>query len=158
MRQQNLRSLVAAVLLVGSASAFAANNSQNAAPPANNASGAVTVDVPVVMLVPMQLREDPNLAKGCWVRLYSDENLKGNDELTVVGPMQLKSLKLPGDINWKRKAESLVVGPKARVTIYENELFKKKEAVFQPGQQVPNLKKGFGFLNSMESIKVDCNS
>lgn len=155
MKQPGLRGFAAALLVLGSLSATAANS--NAVPAANNSQGTVTVDVPVIMLVPMQFREDPNLAKGCWVRLYSDENFKGNDELTVVGPMQLKSLKLPSDVNWKRKAESLVVGPKARVTIYESELFKKKEASFQPGQQVPNLRKGFGFLNSMESIKVECN-
>lgn len=157
MRRFALTSLIAALLITESLSAFAANPSATKAPTGSNNSGTVTIDVPVVMLVPMQFREDPNLAKGCWVRLYSDENLKGNDELTVVGPMQLKSLKMPDGINWKRKAESLIVGPKARVTIFESELFKKKEATFQPGQQVPNLRKGFGFLNSMESIKVECN-
>lgn len=152
-----LKSLAVTLLITGSISAIAANPPGTTPPASNNNSGTMTIDVPVVMLVPMQFREDPNLAKGCWVRLYNDENLKGNDELTVVGPMQLKSLKMPGGVNWKHKAESLIVGPKARVTIYESELFKKKEAAFQPGQQVPNLRKGFGFLNSMESIKVECN-
>ena len=51
-----------------------------------------------------------------------------------------------------------MVGPKATVQVYENELFKDKNLTFKPGQQVPSLRKELGFLHSIDSLKVTCST
>lgn len=143
------------------ASGASSGSASNAAAPGSNAaasnSGNATIEVPVVVLVPVQVRTDPNFANGCWVRLFDGTNYKGNDELTIAGPIDMQSLKTPSGINWKRKADSLIVGPKATVQVYENEFFKDKNLTFKPGQQVPSLRKELGFLHSIDSLKVACN-
>jgi hypothetical protein len=120
------------------------------------AADTVTVAVPMVVLVPIEVRSDPNLANGCWVRLSDGTNFKGKDELTIAGPMEMQTLQTPSGINWRRKADSLLVGPKATVQIYENSMFKDKTKTFQPGQQVPSLRKELGFLHSIDSLKITC--
>jgi hypothetical protein len=117
---------------------------------------AVTIPLPVIIMVPLEFRADPNLANGCWVRLFNGENFKGDDELTIVGPINLQTLKMPSGINWKRKAESLIAGPKATVTVYENEFFRDKTITFNPGQKVDNLRKSLGILHAIDSLKVAC--
>jgi len=119
---------------------------------------AVTIPVPVLLLVPLEFRDDPNMGNGCWVRLFNGTNFKGKDELTVVGPVELRSLKMPSGINWKRKADSLIAGPKATVTVYENEFFKDKTVTYQPGQKVENLRKDLGILHAIDSLKIACAS
>jgi hypothetical protein len=115
-----------------------------------------TVMMPMVVLMPMQIQSDQNLANGCWVRLFNGTNFKGNDELTIAGPMDMQSLDTGSGILWGRKADSLEVGPKASVTVFENKLFRDKTLTFSPGQQVPNLRKDLGFLHSIDSLKVAC--
>jgi hypothetical protein len=115
----------------------------------------MAVTVPTIVLVPYSA-ENPNLADGCWTRLFDGTDLKGKDMLTIAGPMDLQSLKTPSGINWSKRAESLVVGPKAKVTVFENEMFKNKQLTFQANQKVPSLRKELGFMNSIDSIKVSC--
>ncbi len=135
--------------------------SGNAKPAASQSGGTgknavVTVPVPLIVLVPLEFRADPNFAQGCWVRLYNGMNFKGNDELTIVGPTDMQTMKTPSGVNWKRKAESLEVGPKATVTVYENEFFKDKTVTYQPGQKVDNLRKSLGIFHAIDSLKVAC--
>jgi hypothetical protein len=136
----------------------AANSTPAPAAQAGNAGTetVATIQVPLIMLVPLEFRADPNLAKGCWVRLYNDKNFKGSDELTIVGPIDLGTLKMPSGVNWKRRAESLIAGPNATVTVYENELFKDKTVTYSPGQKVDNLRKSLGIFHAIDSLKVAC--
>jgi hypothetical protein len=123
---------------------------------ASGTAATTTIEVPVVVLVPVQVRADPNFANGCWVRLFDGPDFKGKDELTIAGPIDMQTLKTPSGINWKRKADSLTVGPKASVQVFENEFFRDKTLTLKPGQQVPSLRKELGFLHSIDSLKVNC--
>jgi hypothetical protein len=142
------RSLFPLLLLAALSSAYAAGNS-------GSTNNAMVTTVPKVVLVPLG-GQDPNLANGCWVRLFDGPNFKGKDELTIAGPMDLQSLKTPSGVNWQRKAESLTVGPKARVTVFENEMFKNKNLSFDANQKVADLSKEVGITHPIDSIKVAC--
>jgi hypothetical protein len=124
----------------------------------SSGSDTTTIMVPMVVLMPFQFHTDQNLANGCWVRMFDSTNFKGKDEITIAGPIEMQSLKTPSGINWRRKADSLVVGPKATVSVYEDELFKDKNLTFKPGQQVPSLRKELGFMHSIDSLKISCTS
>jgi hypothetical protein len=136
------------------------NNSGAGKNSAKNKPGSdtVTVEVPVVVLVPMQVRTNPNLVGGCWVRLFDGTNFKGRDELTIAGPIQMQSLTMPSGIKWSRRADSLIVGPKATVQVYGGALFKDKNLTFKADEKVPSLRKELGFLHSIDSLKITCAS
>src|SRR6478672_11201904 len=91
-----------------------------------HASNTSTVPVtpavpPLVMLDPTELRSKPTLARGCWVWMFPEMNYKGMDSIAVAGPAEIRSLHTPVGLDWHHKAESLIVGPKASLTVYEVE-------------------------------------
>ena len=59
----------------------------------------------------------------CWADLYVDTEFAGKT-IRLQGPIKLANLlKVQGE-NWDKKIESLVVGPKATLTVFENQNFK----------------------------------
>ena len=59
----------------------------------------------------------------CWADLYDDTEFAGKT-IRLQGPIKLANLlKVQGE-NWDNKIESLVVGPKATLTVFENQNFK----------------------------------
>jgi len=59
----------------------------------------------------------------CWADLYDDTEFAGKT-IRLQGPIKLANLlKVQGE-NWDKKIESLVVGPKATLTVFENQNFK----------------------------------
>lgn len=140
-----------------------AHAAQPAAAPGASASGAVVnpnlatpVVPPLIIIAPTEVRTDPTLAKGCWVRLYPEPNFQGMDDLTIAGPISLPSLHTPVGIDWKHKTESLLVGPKATVTVYENQSYRDKAATLQPGTKEAQLRKNLKFTMSIDSLKISC--
>ena len=126
---------------------------------AADASPAAPVISPQVILAPTEVRADPMLAKGCWVRLFPQPEFKGQDELTVAGPMELPSLRAPaGNVYWKQKAESLIAGPKATVTVFEHKSYGGPSATLKPGAQEAQLRKTMKLPQSIDSLKISCDS
>lgn len=121
---------------------------------------ATTATVPMVILVPVEVQSEPQLYKGCWVRLVDPNAMagKGEDMLTIVGKMYMPRFETPSKVDWSRKTESLIVGPSATATLYSDPNFQGKSAVLKPNQQVQNLRKEIGFGNPIGSIKVECTS
>lgn len=112
---------------------------------------------PLFIIAPTEVRTDPTLAKGCWVRLFPQPDYKGVDDLTIAGPVELPSLHTPaGGVYWKHKTESVIVGPKATVAVYENESYRHQTATLQPGTREPQLRKGLKFTQSIDSLKISC--
>lgn len=129
-------------------SGITAENSDNLAAP---------VVPPLFIIAPTEVRTDPTLARGCWVRLFPEPEYKGTDDLTIAGPVELPSLHSPaGGVYWKQKTESLIVGPKATVVVYENEKFRHQTATLTPGTREPQLRKGLKFTQSIDSLKISC--
>lgn len=134
------------------------------APAAAQGTGAPLPPVipPQIILAPTEIRSDPTLARGCWVRLFPEAAYKGADDLTIAGPVSISSLHSPtggaSGVYWKPKAESLIVGPKASAALYEHEAFRGRTVALPPGTREPQLREKFKFTQSIDSLKVTCSS
>jgi hypothetical protein len=111
---------------------------------------------PLVMLDPTELRSKPTLARGCWVWMFPGTNFEGKDSIAVAGPAEIPSLHTPVGLDWHSKAESLIVGPKASLTVYEVQGFRGEERTFPPGFEVRQLRKDLGFIQSIDALKLSC--
>ena len=138
-----------AVLICASASAVAVQKADKA--PAGDNQPA-----PMVMLVPVEV-SDPAMKSGCWAQLYDERNFKG-DMFTLVGPMQLDATDKGSARQIHRNLDSIVVGPKGTLTVYEHKMFKDKSVKFGPNSKEAGLVKKLGFTGRIESLKLDCGS
>ena len=156
--QARLLPLMVAAVLAG---AHAAVPDGSMVPPGAEQSGNPNLLTPVVppliIIAPTEVRTHPKLAEECWVRLFPEPDFKGRDDLTIAGPIELPSLHTPaGGVYWKHKAESVLVGPKATIVVYESKSFQDKAATLEPGSQMPQLRKALQFTQSIDSLKITC--
>ncbi|MGH8479397.1 MAG: beta/gamma crystallin domain-containing protein [Gammaproteobacteria bacterium] len=114
----------------------------------------VTVGVPVTIMVPMEFKVEPQ-AKGCWVELYSKDGFSG-DRLTLVGPLDMAKMRGPFGADWKNEVESIRTGPKATVTIFDNESFAEHSEIVVPGKQIADLDDRMELFDSFRSMRIDC--
>ena len=115
----------------------------------------------------------------CWVDLYDDTQFKG-EHIRLKGPIQLPNLLKVQWQNWDKKIESIEVGPKATLMVFENKNYKLTLAeianhpvlmksmgitmqdVLEDSELIfhANLKvHGFGefdFYHKIRSLKVEC--
>lgn len=110
--------------------------------------------LPIIMLAPSIIAFDTQLASGCWARLYTAENYLG-DVISLAGPIDVPDTRV-GALDWGRKYHSVIVGPKATLMVYNNELYMNRAAAFTPGQRVPDLDEDLGFFENIESLKLSC--
>lgn len=139
------------VAFAGCASAWAAEKSVDKA----QTKGGDTEAVTVLLLLPVDLSKQ-SLSNGCWAQLYDERNFKG-DAFTMVGPMQLDSADKAAGRSFRRQLDSLVVGPKATLTLYEHSMFKDKSVKFGPNSKEGGLVKKLGFSGRVESAKLECS-
>ena len=125
------------------------------AAPSGQRAGTATAPVSaVVVLLPTAQASDKQLGNGCWVRFYEGENYQGYS-LTVVGPVDVPRMDVPGPA-W-REWDSAIVGPKARVTTFDNENFHDRTANLVAGQRVPDLdEQTLGWFDEVHSARVSC--
>lgn len=115
----------------------------------------------------------------CWARFYEDPNYKGKN-LLIQGPDQLADLRSVKGENWDLEIDSLKVGSKAQVTVFENPNFKltltemanypqlmrslgiteqdireDSELIFKADSNIHNLA-DFNFHDKVRSLKVEC--
>jgi hypothetical protein len=114
-----------------------------------------TIEVPVIMMVPMEISDKAAMDKGCWVKLYDKKNFNG-DNLLIVGPVNLPRMIGPFGVNWENKVRSLETGPKTNLTIFDNRDFKDEDKFIDPGKKVPNLSKAMGFFDDFRSMILSC--
>lgn len=136
--------------------ATAAQPMQQAAATSNDTIDVAPAVAPLLLLDPTELRSKPTLARGCWVWLFPGTNYQGKDSIAVAGPAEIQSLHTPAGLDWHSKAESLIVGPQASLTVYEVQGFRGKERTFPPGFEVQQLRKDLGFIQSIDALKLDC--
>jgi hypothetical protein len=116
---------------------------------------------------------------GCWADFYEFPNYVG-PVIRIEGPAELANLRNFQGSNWESKIDSMVVGPKARVWLYENldfkltlsemanypdlmkalgitqeEVHKESELVFNPREKIHHLGE-YNFHKKTKSIKVEC--
>ncbi len=117
--------------------------------------------------------------KDCWADVFEESQYKG-DKLHLAGPVQLENLTKVNNENWERRIHSVKVGPKAKITLYQNpkfeltltEMAKKpdflsawgiteqdikedSELIFPPNENVHDLG-DFNFHKKVRSLKVEC--
>ncbi|WP_420473719.1 beta/gamma crystallin domain-containing protein [Noviherbaspirillum sp. ST9] len=136
----------------GTASASKGKSAQTASNKGRDAKA------PVYLLVPVDVATNDNAMKnGCWAKLYSRDNY-GGDMLTLVGPTMLADMDSTGffGLNWDDRVESLELGPKASMTVYDNENYRDQVARFNAGQRVADVSKRVGLFDEFASLRIDC--
>jgi hypothetical protein len=108
----------------------------------------------VYMLVPVEV-STPALQAGCWAQLYDERSFKG-DTFTMAGPIVIASTDKANGRQMRRNIDSLVIGPKATLTVYEHRMFKDRTVSFGPNTKEPGLIKKLGWSGRIESLKLDC--
>lgn len=152
--------LVAAAVVFGicAATGVYAQESGNKDRPSSQSEtkeGQQTVEVPVIVMVPVQVSNDLAGNKGCWVKLYNEEGFRG-DSLMLVGPINLAQMIGPFGFSWEDKVRSLETGPKANLTIYDNRDFRDQDNFISAGKKVPDMSKKMGFLDNFRSMMLSC--
>jgi hypothetical protein len=117
--------------------------------------------------------------KECWADFFEESQYKGQ-HLLLEGPTQLENLSKVNGENWERRIHSIKIGPKAKVTVYQNpkfvltltEMAKKpdflsawgiteqdikedSELIFPANENIHDLG-DFNFHKKVRSLKVDC--
>ena len=108
----------------------------------------------ILMLVPVEI-SSPAMQAGCWAQFYDQRSFKG-EALTVAGPIVLASTDKANGRQMRRNLDSLVIGPKATLTIFEHRMFKDRSVSFGPDTKEAGLIKKLGFSGRIESMKLDC--
>ncbi len=174
MRKNNLF-LFAGALALAASSALAQGSSAPAATPSTSAAASSTgtnstaskpattntpatpnQPAPVVMLVPVQISTKA-LESGCWAQFYDQRDFKG-DILTLVGPADIGGFDKGSGRELKRNIDSLVLGDKATLHVYEHQMFKDRTVQFGPNTREAGLVKKLGFGGRIQSMKLECSA
>jgi hypothetical protein len=132
----------------------AAATQSDSAPKDQTDGSTVAVGVPETVMVPMEFKVEPQ-AKGCWVELYTKEGFRG-DRLTLVGPLDMPKMRGPFGAQWENEVESIKTGPKATVTIFDNDNFAQRSEKVGPNQEIPELGNRMELFDNFRSMQVAC--
>lgn len=117
--------------------------------------------------------------EGCWADFFDHTEYNG-DHLRLEGPVQLDNLRNVNGENWDVRIDSMKVGPKAKLAVFENIDFKltlkemakypdlmrslgvteqdireDSELIFGSKTVIHDLS-DFNFRNKIRSLKIDC--
>lgn len=117
--------------------------------------------------------------KDCWADFFDEPQYAGK-HLLVQGPAKLENLSDVGGENWDKRIHSLKVGPKAKITVFQNprleltltEMAKKpdfmrawgiteqdikedSELIFNENAMIHDLG-DFSFHKKIRSLRVEC--
>lgn len=94
------------------------------------------------------------LGDGCWVRFYDGTGYTGAN-VTLVGPGELPRMAAVAP-HW-RAWDSAIVGPRARVTVFDEPEFRERTARLQPGAAVTDLRdERLEWFDEIRSARVAC--
>ncbi len=116
---------------------------------------------------------------GCWADFFEDSQFKGQ-HFKLNGPAQKRDLVKVNGENWDKRIESVLIGPKATVTVFENKNFKltlkemanhpvlmkslgitkqdileDSEIILHPNSKVHSFGE-YNFYHKIRSLKVEC--
>lgn len=89
------------------------------------------------------------------MKLYDKRNFEG-DSLLLIGPINVAKMIDPFGSNWENKVCSLETGPKANLTIYDNQNFRDEDKFIDPDKSIPDLSKKMGFFDNFRSMMLSC--
>jgi hypothetical protein len=125
------------------------------APSSSTVSGIDNQPEPTILLVPVRI-QDPALASGCWAQFYSKRDFQG-DVATLVGPAQVQSMDKGTARQLKRDIDSVSVGPRATLEVYEHAMFKDRTVSFPANSREGGLVRKLGFGGRIEAMKLTCS-
>ena len=114
-----------------------------------------TAAAAVLLVVPTAYANDEKLGNGCWARLYDGGNFTGS-QYVLVGPVDVAAMR--DGIGLNEKYDSVVVGPKATLTVYDNVNYRDKSATLKPASRTADLDEKMGLFETIRSRKVSCAS
>ncbi|MGH6648407.1 hypothetical protein [Aquabacterium sp.] len=145
-----LTALVAGICVVCSSTAFGASGAASSPGQAGD-----NRPEPIVVMVPLEISSQA-LASGCWVQFYDDQDYKGT-MLTLLGPAEFYSWDKTSGRQFKNSIDSLVLGPKAHLQVFEHRMFKDRTVQFSPNSREASVVKKLGFGGRIESMKLICD-
>ena len=93
----------------------------------------------VMVLMPADVfAKETSTKQGCWAKIYDGENYTG-DSLTLSGPVALADMSGPFGLNWDDKVNSIELGSKATMTVYDNVAFQLREHTDLPEDAIRDL-------------------
>jgi hypothetical protein len=110
---------------------------------------------PIVVMVPLEISSQA-LASGCWVQFYDEKDYKGT-MLTLLGPAEFYSWDKTSGRQFKNSIDSLVLGPKAHLQVFEHRMFQDRTVQFDPNSREASVVKKLGFGGRIESMKLTCS-
>lgn len=153
MKSKTFRPMLMAAVLT---SALATSSMAVAQDAAKKPKASTSAPTAVLMVVPMAFGSDEKLGNGCWARLYDGGNFTGS-QYVVVGPVEIA---LMGDdglgLGLNEKYDSIVVGPKATLTVYDSVNYRDKAATLKAASRTPDLDEKMGLFETIRSLKMTC--
>ncbi|HSO06632.1 MAG TPA: hypothetical protein VLW45_05310 [Pelomicrobium sp.] len=110
--------------------------------------------MPVTALIPVELSARIE-KEGCWARLYAEQNFNGVRYL-LIGPIALQEIEARSFANWFEPVESMEIGPRAIVTLYDNARFRDKNITITGPKQIRDLDSKLGFFEAIKSLRLNC--
>ena len=117
-------------------------------------SGMAEPDTAVVLLPTTGAAEQ--MRAGCWASFYEERNFIG-DSLTLIGPVELKTLDQGSARQLKRDIKSIVTGPRATLVVYEKQTLSARSVGFPPNTREGGLAEKLGYGGRIESLQMTCN-
>ena len=118
------------------------------------ASGMAEPDTAVVVLPTVGAAEQ--MRAGCWASFYEERNFVG-DSLTLIGPVELKTLDQGSARQLKRDIKSIVTGPRATLVVYEKQTLSARSVGFPPNSREGGLAEKLGYGGRIESMRMTCS-
>ena len=150
MRSQGWKTLVAAVALAGALATSVVAVAQDAKP---KAKAHTATPAAVLLVVPVSYASDEKLGNGCWARMYDGGNYTGS-QFVLVGPVDIPSMR--DGLGLNEKYDSVIVGPKATLTVYDNVNYRDKAATLKPASRTPDLDDKMQLFETIRSLKISC--
>ena len=92
---------------------------------------------------------------GCWATFFDERNFNG-DSLTLVGPVDLKTLDKGAARQLKRDIKSVATGPRATLVVYEKQFLSARSVGFEPDVREAGMAEKLGFGGRIESLTLRC--
>jgi Beta/Gamma crystallin len=133
----------------------------------------------IIMLLSISTANAYAEDKDCWADFFEHSQYAGK-HLLLVGPAKLENLNKVNGEDWNLRIHSIKVGPKAKVTVYQNPRFElpipkmlekpdlmkawgiteqdikeDSELIFNENATIHDLG-DFGFHKKIRSLKVEC--
>jgi len=128
------------------------SNEQNANKRSSKTQSAKSEEPVVLAITTIAVAE----GTGCWAKIHDGGNYTGRT-LTLIGKQSLPNLEFGVGSDWEGDIDSVEVGPKATLTLYDDENYEDDSRELAPNTRVPDLHQAL-FDEGIESMKLICSN